>query len=74
MPPVYRHILRDILSIFPSEPVRGSYLRKDNHRAENRLIHFNRWFIRMRWVVCTVAIVLSILAVELLGYLEKAAL
>ncbi len=73
MSPVYRHILRDILSIFPSEPFDSSYLQKDDHRAENRLIHFNRWFIRMRWVVCIVSIVISILAIEL-GYLEKDAL
>lgn len=68
---ICRYILRNILSIFPSEPVEKGYPLKEDSRVRDNLIHFNMWFIRMRWLACVVAIVLSIITVEALEYLEE---
>ena len=46
---IYRYILRNILSIYPFEPDEGSGPVKEDSRTVERLIHSNRWFIRMRW-------------------------
>lgn len=47
---------------------------KEDSRITERLIHSNRWFIRMRWLACLVAAVLIIFTIEVLKYLERDAL
>ncbi len=71
---IYRYILRNILSIDPFEPDESSDLIKEDFRVVERLIHSNRWFIRMRWLACLVAAVLIIFTVEVLKYLDRDAL
>ncbi len=42
--------------------------------ADDQLVYLNEWFIRLRWVACGVAIVLSVITISVLHYLGSARL
>lgn len=62
------HILRKGGSIFPLIQVE---LQKEEHTSGERVVHFNLWFIKMRWLVCVVSIALIVITIKLLNYLEE---
>lgn len=64
------YILRTGPSMFPPEAVQDRPLLPEEPSEEDRAIHFSHWFIRMRWLACTVAIVLTLVIVKVLSYLD----
>ena len=68
------YILRTGASIFPSAKVEQHDLQLEERLLEEQTIHFNMWFVKMRWLACVVAITLIIVTVKVLGYLEEALL
>lgn len=65
------YILKASPSIFPSVAAEISQLPMAEYDVEDRGIHFNLWFVRMRWLACVVATVLITLTVKVLEYLEE---
>ncbi len=55
---------------FPQESVSSDELLAAQDMVEARLAHLNVWFIRMRWIACLIAAILTIVFIEALGYLE----
>lgn len=68
------YILRLSPSIFPSELVDGGLVTDEDLAEETRSAHFAVWFIRMRWLACIMGAALTIVAINVLQYLESGAL
>ncbi len=67
------YILRAGPSIFPSGPMDGGGPLEPAVSDLSQLEHFSHWFIRMRWLACTMAAVFAAVMVKLLKYLDDAA-
>ncbi len=65
------YILRKGGSIFPLLDAETSEQREAETVEERRIIHFNLWFIKIRWLACTVSIALVVITIKALGYLEE---
>ncbi len=63
------YILRTGTSMFPSAKVEQRELQLEERLPEEQMIHFNMWFIKMRWLACVVATTLIIATVKVLRYL-----
>ncbi|MBW8015744.1 MAG: PAS domain-containing protein [Planctomycetes bacterium] len=65
------YILRKGGSIFPRTKIEPIELRREEHISRHRVIHFNIWFVKMRWLACIVSIALIVITIKILGYLEE---
>ena len=65
------YILRKGGSIFPMAQIEPVELRREEHISRDRIIHFNIWFVKMRWLACIVSVALIIITIKLLGFLEE---
>ncbi len=65
------YILRKGGSIFPLTQIEPIELREEEHISRERVVHFNMWFIKMRWLACIVSVALIVITIKLLGYLEE---
>ncbi|MBW8040312.1 MAG: hypothetical protein FVQ85_09965 [Planctomycetes bacterium] len=63
------YILRTGTSMFPSAKVEQHELQLEERLPEEQMIHFNMWFVKMRWLACVVATTLIIATVKVLKYL-----
>ncbi len=67
---VIGYVLRANPPVFPSESIHDDGPFTEEDLIENRRIHFNNWFVRMRWLASFVAAILIIVVIEFLNYLE----
>jgi signal transduction histidine kinase len=65
------YILRKSSSIFPLTGVEPSEFLEEEHISRERIIHFNMWFVHMRWLACIVSFALIVITIKILGYLEE---
>ncbi|MGR3303440.1 MAG: hypothetical protein ACUZ8I_13175, partial [Candidatus Scalindua sp.] len=65
------YILRKGGSIFPMAKIEPIELRREEHISRDQVIHFNMWFIKMRWLACIVSVALIVITIKLLDYLEE---
>lgn len=65
------YILRKGGSIFPLLDAEASEQREEETVEERRIIHFNLWFIKIRWLACTVSIALVVITIKALNFLEE---
>ncbi|KKK72346.1 hypothetical protein LCGC14_2904810, partial [marine sediment metagenome] len=65
------YILRKGSSIFPLAQIEPIELREEEHISREQVIHFNMWFVKMRWLACIVSVALIVITIKLLGYLEE---
>ncbi|MHC4586867.1 MAG: two-component system sensor histidine kinase NtrB [Planctomycetota bacterium] len=63
------YILRTGTSMFPSAKGEQRELQLEERLPEEQMIHFNMWFVKMRWLACVVATTLIIATVKVLRYL-----
>lgn len=66
------YILRVGPSIFPAESLDTGASLKFAASDQSQREHFNYWFIRMRWLACIMAAVLTAVMVKVLKYLDEA--
>jgi signal transduction histidine kinase len=65
------YVLKTGPSIFPSEPLERGWELEDEYPEGARVVHFNGWFIRMRWLACIMGAFLVIVMIRFLRYLDE---
>jgi len=66
------YILRSGTSIFPIHTLDDDSLSGKEPDSDERIRHFGQWFIRMRWIVFLVVLVLLVPAINVLHLLPEA--
>lgn len=67
---VIGYVLRAHPPIFPSESTHDDGPFTEEDLAENQLIRFNNWIVRMRWLASFIAAILIMIVIKFLNYLE----